>query len=85
MHYEEYSPEEEAVSFYGKSLRLSGSRGFSRDDFQYSAELILGKKINPLPLVTKVICFDANVLDNLRREGAAGQNLKIQMIPYSVP
>lgn len=81
MHYEEYSPAEQNLSFHGKNLTLSGSRGFTRDDFKHAADLILGGKIDPLPLVTKVICFDYNILENLRREGASEHNLKIQMIP----
>jgi threonine dehydrogenase-like Zn-dependent dehydrogenase len=83
IHYEEYDPGDPLrLRLQDKTLTLIGSRGFSRDDFRASADLIVNQRIDPLPLVTKVLKFDANILHKLVIEGARDDNLKILMSPF---
>lgn len=42
----------------------------------------MDKKIDPLPIVTKVLKFDDYILENLRIEGEKENNIKILMSPY---
>ena len=83
IHYEEYDPESPVtVTSNNKEVTLIGSRGFTKDDFHESADLIVNKKIEPLLLVTKIIKFDEHILRQLTIEGAKESNLKILMSPY---
>ncbi len=81
LHYEEYSAPQKVI-FQGKRLTLIGSRGFSWEDFDYTAKLIINRIIDPLPLVSKVLKFDVDILDKLQRESADEHNIKILMTPY---
>jgi L-iditol 2-dehydrogenase len=83
IHYEEYPIENPViVRLENKSVTLIGSRGYSREEFNESADLIARGRIAPLPLVTKVLPFDENVLRYLVIEGEKDSNLKIVMSPY---
>jgi threonine dehydrogenase-like Zn-dependent dehydrogenase len=83
IHYEEHAPEDPVtLRLKDKTVTLIGSRGFTRDDFRASADLVVNKKIDPLPLVTNVLKFDANILRNLIIEGAKDSNLKLLMSPF---
>lgn len=83
LHYEEYDENNpETVVYSNKRIKIIGSRGFTRDDFNYSAELIISQKINPLSLITKVVKFDDNILENLKIEGEIETNIKVLMSPY---
>jgi threonine dehydrogenase-like Zn-dependent dehydrogenase len=83
IHYEEYDPgDPPTLRLHNKTVTLIGSRGFTRDDFRASADLIVNQSIDPLPLVTNVLKFDANILHKLVREGARDNNLKILMSPF---
>ncbi len=83
LHYEEYNETQALfVNYQGKQIELLGSRGFTRDDFVFSADLIIQNKINPLPIVTKVLLFDEDILENLKIEGEKEENIKILMTPH---
>ncbi len=83
LHYEEYDADHPiTIRINQKTVILIGSRGFEKPDFQDSADLIVNKKIDPLPIVTKVLKFDETILDTLRQEGARDTNIKILMSPY---
>ena len=83
LHFEQYNEHQpETVTYNKKRVKLIGSRGFTRKDFSYSADLIINKKINPLPLVTRVLKFDSNILEALKAEGEKETNIKILMSPY---
>lgn len=83
LHYEEYDEELPEIVFYNqKRIKTIGSRGFSKEDFNYIAELIITKKFNPLTIVTSVIKYDENILDKLLLEGEKDTNIKILMTPY---
>lgn len=59
-----------------------GSRGFAWEDFDYTAKLIINHVIDPLPLVTKILKFDTDILQHLQYEGAQEHNIKILMTPH---
>ncbi len=83
LHYEEYdSDHPTTIRINQKTVTLIGSRGFAKPDFQDSADLIITQKIDPLPIVTKVLKFDKTILDTLRQETARDTNIKIVMSPY---
>ena len=83
IHYEEYAIENPLkVRLESKNVTLIGSRGYTRQEFNESADLIAHGRIAPLSLVTKVLRFDENVLCNLVIEGEKDNNLKIVMSPY---
>lgn len=83
LHYEEYDENVlEIVSYQNKKINTVGSRGFSKKDFDYAAELIINKKITPLSIVTKVLKFDDNILDKLRIESGKNTNIKLLISPY---
>jgi len=83
LHYEDYDEDQpETATYDNRRIKLIGSRGFTREDFNYSADLIINKKINPLRLVTKVLKFDDTVLERLKAEGEKEMNIKILMSPY---
>ena len=69
------------VTSQGKRIKLLGSRGFAWEDFDYTAKLIINHVINPLPLVTKILKFNADILKHLQHEGALEHNIKILMTP----
>jgi len=68
LHYEEYNTPQDVTS-QGKRIKLLGSRGFAWEDFDYTAKLIINHVINPLPLVTKILKFNADILKHLQHEG----------------
>jgi len=78
LHYEDCESE---IALRGKRISLLGSRGYSREDFEHSASLVLSKSLDPLPLVTKLLKFDEGALAALEAEGADEANLKILMSP----
>jgi threonine dehydrogenase-like Zn-dependent dehydrogenase len=83
IHYEEYDVKHPlTIPIKHKTVTLIGSRGFAKDDFYSSADLIENKKIDPLPIVTKILKFDKTILDTLSREGSQNTNIKILMSPY---
>jgi L-iditol 2-dehydrogenase len=83
IHYEEYAVENPVtVRLEKKSVTLIESRGYSREEFNESADLIARGRIVPLPLVTKILPFDEDVLRHLVIEGEKDSNLKIVMSPY---
>ncbi len=84
MHYEEYDENiPEIAEYHGKTIKLIGSRGFSKADFDYIANLIIDKKVEPLSLITKVLKFDEKILHKLKIEGEKKNNMKILMSPLN--
>jgi len=84
LHYEEYNENSPYTVIYNnKIVELTGSRGYTRTDFEYAADLIINKKIDPMIIVTKILKFDDSIIDNLIVEGGKKSNIKILMSPYN--
>ncbi|MFW5887064.1 MAG: hypothetical protein ACOCUL_04835, partial [Bacteroidota bacterium] len=81
MHYEQYD-EKNPPLVSSKRLTIIGSRGYDARSFEKISNLVLEKKIDVLKIITKILPFNQNVLQNLLDAGKDNSNLKIVFSPF---